>query len=208
MNYIELEQTLKDIGFKHFEIINDTSKFEDTTIEYIIDILPFRLKISDENFYDETLKNEIPKTSFNDIENFYFKKNNFKNLKIKWYSILIKFAYYYKLKTVYLYARSSDKYPEIQKYCDYSGVFLEFRPINIMGNLERFVDFVSSNLDAFYFIFEFENKIVFNMFPDELFLSIYFLNNVSIEEHTINILEMLVKSENLFLRTTNNELHY
>lgn len=55
MERFKLTQKITQIGFQNFKIVKDTSRFEERVTNYWIDIVPFRLKICDEQFYDETL---------------------------------------------------------------------------------------------------------------------------------------------------------
>lgn len=198
-----LEQRLRKIGFKDFEIVDENSEFEEELehleLKYLIDILPFRLQIEKEQFYEETLQDEIPKTSFNDLENFYCKKEQDRLLQKKWISILLKFSYYFKLKNIYLFGLGVHKDKKIQKLYDDEGFYLKYKPIHVMNQLEHFISFGKKELKRSSFVFEFENQVEIHIFCDELFMGIYSKDKKEIESNMVKILEMLVQSEGLFL---------
>lgn len=203
MKEVRLEQFLRKIGFHDFEIVDKNSEFEEELdnleLKYIIDMLPFRLEIKEEQFYEETLQDEIPRTSFNDLEDFYCKKDQNQLLQKKWMSIILKFSYYFKLKDIYLYGLGVRRDKDIQKLYDDRGFCLKYRPIYVMNKLERFISFGMKMLNGVVFVFEFENQVEIHIFDDELFMGIYSKDKKEIEPNMVKILEILVQSEGLFL---------
>lgn len=198
-----LEQRLRKIGFQYFEVVEENSEYvkelEHLELKYLIDILPFRLQIEKEQFYEETLQDEIPRTSFNDLENFYCKKEQDRLLQKKWISIILKFSYYFKLKNIYLFGLGVHKDKKIQKLYDDEGFHLKYKPLHVMNQLERFISFGRKELKRSSFVFEFENQVEIHIFCDELFMGIYSKNKKEIEPNIVKILEILVQSEGLFL---------
>lgn len=188
-NLIELKQKLLNLGFSDFESIEEAENKE-YDFNYIIDIVPFRLKINEEHFYENSSK-----SSFNTIEDFYSNELNYKILKNKWFSLLFKLSYYYKLRKIYVYGLSSPEDESIENLTDSIGFYLVYSPVFIMENLENFITFSSNKLNNAYYSFEFDNFTI-HLFLDELFLALNFSAN---EEEVINNIELLVKSEGLFL---------
>lgn len=68
-----------------------------------------------------------------------------------------------------------------------------------MNQLERFISFGKKELKRSSFVFEFENQVEIHMFCDELFMGVYSKDKKEIEPNMVKILEILVKSEGLFL---------
>ena len=188
-NLIELKQKLLNLGFSDFESIEEAENKE-YDFNYIIDIVPFRLKINEEHFYENSSK-----SSFNTIEDFYSNELNYKILKNKWFSLLFKLSYYYKLRKIYVYGLSSPEDECIENLTDSIGFYLVYSPLLIMENLEKFITFSSNKLNNAYYLFEFDNFTI-HLFLDELFLALNFSAN---EEEVINNIKLLVKSEGLFL---------
>lgn len=188
-NLIELKQKLLNLGFSDFESIEEPENKE-YDFNYIIDIVPFRLKNNEEHFYENSSK-----SSFNTIEDFYSNELNYRILKNKWFSLLFKLSYYYKLKKIYVYGLSSPEDESIENLTDSVGFYLVYSPEFIMENLEKFITFSSNKLNNAYYLFEFDNFTI-HLFLDELFLALNFSAN---EEEVINNIELLVKSEGLFL---------
>ena len=116
-------------------------------------------------------------------------------MKNKWFSLLFKLSYYYKLKKIYVYGLSSPEDESIENLTDSIGFYLVYSPVFIMENLENFITFSSNKLNNAYYLFEFDNFTI-HLFLDELFLALNFSAN---EEEVINNIELLVKSEGLFL---------
>lgn len=188
-NLIELKQKLLNLGFSNFESIEEAENKE-YDFNYIIDIVPLRLKINEEHFYENSSK-----SSFNTMEDFYSNELNYKILKNKWFSLLFKLSYYYKLKKIYVYGLSSPEDESIENLTDSIGFYLVYSPLLIMENLEKFITFSSNKLNNAYYLFEFDNFTI-HLFLDELFLALNFSVN---EEEVIDNIELLVKSEGLFL---------
>ena len=188
-NLIELKQKLLNLGFSDFESI-EVPENKEYDFNYIVDIVPFRLKINEEHCYENSSK-----SSFNTIEDFYSNELNYKILKNKWFSLLFKLSYYYKLRKIYVYGLSSPEDESIENLTDSIGFYLVYSPVFIMENLENFITFSSNKLNNAYYSFEFDNFTI-HLFLDELFLALNFSAN---EEEVINNIELLVKSEVLFL---------
>lgn len=186
---IELKQKLLNLGFYNFENLENPQNKE-FKFDYMIDIVPFRLKIEEEHFYENSFE-----TSFNTMENFYFNELNYTNLKNRWFSLLFKLSYYFKLKKIYMYGLSSFEDESIEQLTDGIGFYLVYKPIFIMQNLEKFIEFSSNKLSNIYYLFEFENFTI-HLFLDELFLGLDFLKS---KTELIDHIELLIKSEGLFL---------
>lgn len=185
----KLKQKLLNLGFSDFENIENAENKE-CKFNYIIDILPFRLKIEEEHFYENSSK-----SSFNTLEDFYCSELNYKNLLNRWFSLILKLSYYYKLSKIYVYGLSSSQDDSIENLTDGKGFYLEYKPIFIMQDLERFIDFSSNKLNNIYYLFEFDDFTI-HLFLEELFLGLNFLKD---KNKLIDNIELLVKSEGLFL---------
>lgn len=190
---------LNEVGFKDFDILleNELPFKIDDDFNYIIDVLPYRINIEKEHYYIETVNDEIPRTSFNNLEDFYNLSYNKKKLEEKWIILLLKMAYYYKLKNVIIYISPKNK---LFKNDISEGIelYMSLKPINVMKNLIEFFKFVSQEMYSSSYYFYFDNGLYVEFLLDEIFLGIHCPDNLY-KNNILENLKILSSSEGLFL---------
>lgn len=190
---------LNKIGFKDFELLfeNELPFKIDDDFNYIIDVLPYRVDIEKENYYIETIDNEIPRTSFNDLEDFYNLSYNKKKLEEKWIALLLKIAYYYKLKNIIIYISPKNKLFQ-NDISEKVELYMSLNPINIMKNISKFLKFLSQEMYSSCYYFYFDNGLCIEFLLDEIFLGIHYPNDLY-KSNVVENLKILSSSEGLFL---------
>ena len=190
-----LTKKLKRKGFKNFKLLceNELPIDIESEFQYIIDVLPYRLEIENEKYYSSTVNNEIPRTSFNDLEDFYYSKKEMNNLNSKKIRILYKMAYYYELQSIVVYA-SLKGIGSAKGSKDY---YMSIEPMCVMKNIKKFLALVRRTMHTSSFSFHFTDGVTIVLDLTEIYTGIYCNENVN--EEIIGNIFALVNSEGLFL---------
>lgn len=198
---------LKMIGLHHFELLSLEEEQalgfgDETFFDYLVDCLPYRIKIANEHYHEETRKYPIPRTSFNDLEDFLYRIDNFSVLVRKWYTILMKLAYYFKLDSVYLYCGGVMDNKELLKVAGEDGVILRYRPMEVMSRLEEFVESMNEEFRHTDFTFDFENGMRITLDKEDFFMGVNFRKPGKVETKDMELIQKLIESEGLFFHET------
>ena len=185
-----LTKKLKRKGFKNFNLLceNELPIDIESGFQYMIDVLPYRLEIENEKYYSSTVNNEIPRTSFNDLEDFYYLKKEMNNLNSKKIRILYKMAYYYELQSIVVYASLKGIG---------SAYYMSIDPMSVMKNIRKFLALVRRTMHTSSFSFHFIDGVTIVLDLTEIYTGIYCNENVN--EEIIGNISTLVNSEGLFL---------
>lgn len=182
---------MKRKGFQSFRLLNENELPIDmkADFQYMIDVLPYRLEIENEKYHSSTVNDEIPRTSFNDPEDFYCSKKEIDNLNSKKIRILYKIAYCYQLQEILIYTSHISSAKESEDY------YISIEPMRAMKNIRKFLALVRRTMHTSSFHFTDGMTIVLDL--SEIYTGIYMNENVNKE--IIENISALVNSEGLFL---------
>lgn len=191
---------LKKIGFKNFELLseNEVPLDMESDFQYMIDVLPFRLEIEDEQYYKCTISDEIPRTSFNDLEDFYRSKKEMEQLNQKKIRLIYKMAYYYELREIIVYISFRGiNFTRNAAAEERQDFYMSIDPMYAMQNLKKFLTLVRKTMYTSSIHFCFTNGVTVEFDFRELYTGI--LCNKNISNEIIENISILSNSEGLFL---------